>query len=100
MKSPGCGMIPKLLHFCFGLAPDFGGKPWSLFHYACVRSAVERIQPDQAFFCLEFEPKGPWWDLTKDLVTIVRIEAPGGRPFSRPAPDSPVALATSAKRAG
>lgn len=81
-------MIPKILHFCFGLTPDFGGKPWGLVHYACVRSAVERIKPDQTFFYCEFEPEGPWWNLTKDLVRIVKIEAPRevfGNPLLHPA---------------
>jgi hypothetical protein len=26
-------MIPNILHFVFGMAPDFGGKPFSLPHY-------------------------------------------------------------------
>ena len=28
--SPGAERIPRVLHLCFGMAPDFGGKPWSL----------------------------------------------------------------------
>ena len=79
-------MIPKILHFCFGMTPN--DKPWGLVHYACIRSAVERIKPNQAFFYYEFEPKGPWWDLTKDIVQVVKIEAPRavfGRPLLHPA---------------
>ncbi len=81
-------MIPRILHFCFGLTPDYGGKPWGLVHYACVRSAIQRIRPHQAFLYYEFQPKGPWWDLTKDLVQTVRIEAPRevfGNPLLHPA---------------
>jgi hypothetical protein len=81
-------MIPKILHFCYGLTPDFGGQPFGLVHYACIRSAVERIKPDQAFLYCEFEPKGPWWDLTKDIVQVVKIEAPRevfGNPLLHPA---------------
>ena len=69
-------MIPKILHFCFGLTPDFGGKPWSLVHYVCVKSAIERIKPEAAFLSYEFESEGPWWDLTKDIVETQQIMAP------------------------
>jgi hypothetical protein len=69
-------MIPKILHFCW-LTPDTGARrPWSLSHYACVRSAVERIRPDQALFHCDAEPPGPWWALTRPFVTINRVAAP------------------------
>lgn len=80
--------IPKIIHYCFGLAPDFGGKPWSLVHYVGVASAARHIKPDAIYFYYEFEPTGPWWDLTKPLVTPVKIEAPTtifGRPLFHPA---------------
>jgi len=70
------GRIPKILHHTFGMARDFGGKPWSLVHHVCLSSAVERIRPDQTFLYYEFEPYGPWWELSRKLVTPVRIEAP------------------------
>lgn len=81
-------MIPKILHYCFGMAPDFGGKPWSLIHYIGVRSAIRHIKPDQVFFYYEYEPTGPWWELTRPLVTPVKIEAPRkifDRPVTHPA---------------
>lgn len=81
-------MIPKVLHLCFGMSEDFGGKPWSLVHYVCVRSAIEHIRPTDAFLYFEFEPQGPWWDLARPLVTPVRIEAPRaifGNPLVHPA---------------
>jgi hypothetical protein len=77
-------MIPKILHFCFGLSPDFGGKPWSLIHHACVLSAVERIRPERAILHCQHEPAGPWWRLTRPFLTVNRIEAPTevfGRPL-------------------
>lgn len=69
-------MIPKVLHYCFGMSPDFGGKPWSLVHYVCLRSAVERIKPKDVLFYCEYEPVGPWWELTKPMVTVHKIAAP------------------------
>lgn len=68
--------IPKVLHYIFGMASDFGGKPWSLVHHVCLKSAVERIAPEQVYFYYEFEPTGPWWELSRPLVTPVPISAP------------------------
>ena len=68
--------IPKILHYTFGLAKDFGGQPWSLVHHVCLKSAVERIKPEKVLFYYEYEPSGAWWELSRELVTPVRIEAP------------------------
>ena len=76
--------VPKTLHYIFGMASDFGGKPWSLVHHVCLKSAVERIAPQNTLFHYEHEPKGPWWELSRELVTPVRIKAPReifGRPL-------------------
>jgi hypothetical protein len=67
------------------MASDFGGKPWSLVHHVCLKSAVDRIAPDKAFIYYEFEPYGPWWDLSRELITPVKIEAPR-EIFGRPLP--------------
>jgi hypothetical protein len=58
------------------MAAAGGGKPWSLIHYACLKSAVERIKPTEVFLYCEFEPTGPWWDLSRELVKVERIQAP------------------------
>jgi hypothetical protein len=94
--------IPKILHYCFGFSPDFGGKPLSLTHYVCIRSAVdvcirsavERLKPDVAYLYYEFEPSGPWWNKVLELVNPVHIKAPReifGRPVDHPAHRSDVA---------
>lgn len=68
--------IPKDLHYIFGMAPDFGGKPWSLIHHVCLKSALERLKPDRAFLYYEHEPTGPWWALSRPLLTLEKVEAP------------------------
>lgn len=85
--------IPKILHYTFGMAPDFGGKPWSLIHHVCLKSAVERIKPDKVNFYCQFEPTTPWWSLSRELLTVVKIEAPQeifGRPLKHVAHQSDV----------
>jgi SAM-dependent methyltransferase len=80
--------IPKILHFCFGLEQNFGGKPWSLAHFVCVKSALERLKPEQAFIYFEYEPTGPWWEQSRALLTAVKITAPRqvfGNPLLHPA---------------
>jgi hypothetical protein len=69
-------MIPNILHFIFGMAPDFGGKPFSLVHYLSVKSAVELNKPDAAYFHYQYEPTGEWWEKAKPLLTLVQITAP------------------------
>jgi hypothetical protein len=80
----GQSMIPNILHFVFGMAPDFGGKPFSLCHYVAVRSAVELNKPERALFHYQHEPEGEWWEKAKSLLTLNKVVAPGsfmGRPL-------------------
>ncbi|HUN73056.1 MAG TPA: glycosyltransferase [Steroidobacteraceae bacterium] len=69
-------MIPRILHYCFGMSRDFGGRPWSLMHYVGLQSAIDRIAPSRVHFYCEHEPRGPWWSLTRDRVNVIPIKAP------------------------
>lgn len=69
-------LIPKILHYCFGFDADFGGKPWSLVHFVCLKSAIQRIEPDQIFFYYDYEPHGEWWEETRKLVNLIKVHAP------------------------
>ena len=69
-------MIPNILHFVFGMAPDFGGKPFSLVHYLSVKSAVELNAPEAAILHYQYEPGGEWWEKAKPLLTLNRVIAP------------------------
>jgi len=68
--------IPRVVHYVFGMAPDFGGKPWGLVHHACLMSAIRHIKPDKVMFHYGFEPQGPWWDLSRPHVTLVHRPPP------------------------
>lgn len=77
-------MIPDILHFVFGMAPDFGGKPFSLAHFLSVKSAVVLNKPLATYFHYQYEPEGDWWEKTKPLVKLNKIVAPDeifGRPL-------------------
>lgn len=68
--------IPNILFYCFGFDANFGGKPWSLVHYVCVRSAIDRLRPQAAFVYYDHEPKGIWWEETLKLVQAIKVRAP------------------------
>lgn len=77
-------MIPNIFHFVFGMAADFGGRPFSLSHYLAINSAAEVNKPEAIFFHYEFEPTGEWWNKAKPLLTLNKIKAPEsfmGRPL-------------------
>ncbi|MEP7255141.1 MAG: glycosyltransferase, partial [Ferruginibacter sp.] len=69
-------MIPNIFHFVFGMAADFGGRPFSLSHYLAIKSAADVNKPETIFFHYEFEPAGEWWDKAKPLLILNKIKAP------------------------
>ena len=54
-------MIPNIIHFIFGMAPDFGGIPFSMVNYLAIKSAIDINKPETVIFHYEFEPEGSWW---------------------------------------
>ena len=96
-------MIPNILHFVFGMAPDFGGKPFSLAHYLSVQSAVELNKPVAAIFHYQYEPEGEWWQKAKPLLTLNKIVAPDffmGRPLLHVAHKADVVRLQALKETG
>lgn len=67
-------MIPNVIHFCFGLSPDHGGKPFSLVHYLAVRSAVETNRPETVLFHYRYEPTGEWWERARPYLDLHPVE--------------------------
>jgi len=68
----------KIVHFCFGMTPDFGGRPFGLSHYLAVRSAWEVLRPGIMFLHCAHEPAGPWWELARPLLTVHRVRPVAG----------------------
>ena len=69
-------MIPNNFHFVFGMASDFGGKPFSLIHYISIKSAIKYNNPDKIYFHYQYEPSGEWWKKIKPELTLNQIKAP------------------------
>ena len=76
VRQEAAPRIPKVLHYVFGMSRNFGGKPWSLMHHVCLKSAVDRIKPERVLFHYTHEPSGPWWRLSRPYLTLNKIAAP------------------------
>lgn len=81
-------MIPRNLHFIFGLTPDFGGKPFSFCHWAAIRSA-QLANPGwhTRFWCIH-EPSNRYFDAIRKHVEIMHVEpfdTVYGNPIPHPA---------------
>lgn len=81
-------MIPNIFNFVY-----IKQRPWKLHHYLSVKSAAVRSGADKIMFWCDEEPDGEWWDKTKPLVQVQRVQAPTeifGKPITQPAHKSDV----------
>ena len=69
-------MIPRIVHFVFGMADFSVLRLWTALNHVCVMSAIDRLKPDRVLFHCAFEPLGPWWRLTRRHVEVVKTEPP------------------------
>ena len=67
-------MIPKKIHYVFGLKEDFSLKEFSLVNYLCIKSA-KQINPDyEIHLHYTFEPHdNEWWNKSKELVDYIHV---------------------------
>jgi hypothetical protein len=66
--------IPHQFHFVFGLKPQL--EPFHLLHHVAIASCQQVNRPERIYFHYQHEPWGAYWELTKPLVTPVRVEPP------------------------
>lgn len=45
----------------YGLAPNFGGKPFNFIHYVCLTSALVTLRPERIYFHYVHEPDTFYW---------------------------------------
>jgi len=67
--------IPRIVHFVFGLRPQL--EPFHLVHHLAVASCAAVLAPDAIHFHCHELPYGLYWDLTRPLVELHRIEMVG-----------------------
>jgi FkbM family methyltransferase len=64
-------VIPHQFHFVFGLRKQ--REPFHLAHYLCLESCRRVNQPQAMRFYHHYEPYGPYWDLIKPQLTLVKV---------------------------
>jgi FkbM family methyltransferase len=64
-------MIPNRFHFVFGLRKQV--QPFHLAHYLCLESCRQVNRPEAIHFYYHHEPYGPYWDLIRPHLDLVRV---------------------------
>ncbi len=67
-------MIPNIVHFNYGLMEQ--EKDFLFVYYIAVLSCKLINNPEKIYFHYHYEPKGCWWEKTKELVDIIKIDIP------------------------
>ena len=68
-------MVPRLVHFVFGLRPQT--EPFHLVHYLAIESARRVLAPEKILVHFKWLPYGVYWDLIRPALTLVDAdEAP------------------------
>jgi hypothetical protein len=76
--------IPRVVHLMFGMKEDFGGKPFGLVHFLCIKSARVNMPEAEIFLYYRYEPKGKWWAKAKKLARPIQVDpilAISGKPI-------------------
>ena len=71
-KIPNVNVVPNIVHFIFGLDPNFGHLKFGMIHYLAILGAYLHIQPDEIQLHYLYEPNGEWWNCTKPMVKLVK----------------------------
>jgi hypothetical protein len=94
-------MIPNIVHFNYGLIPQ--NDNFLFVYYIAVLSCKLINNPDKIYFYYHYEPTGYWWDKTKELVDIIKIDIPnfiGKKPLKKVAHKSDIARMEALKKYG
>ena len=95
---------PRRLHLIFGLARDFGGKPFGLVHHVVVKAAARFFRPEAIFLHHVYEPSGECWEASRSLLRLRRVTPPTSifgrtvRKFQHQASANPIAAGYSRLR--
>ena len=67
-------MIPNIVHFNYGLIEQT--EEFLFVYYIAVLSCKVINKPDKIFFHYHYEPYGYWWNKTKPLVDMIKVDVP------------------------
>nr|ODN89058.1 hypothetical protein L203_02469 [Cryptococcus depauperatus CBS 7841] len=80
-------LIPDSVHYVYGLKPVQEGQQGvelSYYAYLAMRSALINLRPKVIYFHYEHLPIGPWWELIRPHLTLIKTQVPEstyGRPL-------------------
>ncbi len=66
--------IPNIFHFVFGLKKQT--EPFHLLYYLCLESCIQVNSPEKIYLYYHYEPYGPYWDLIKPKLILVKASLP------------------------
>lgn len=64
--------VPNVVHFIFGMDPNFGHMGFGLIHYLAVLGAHMFIAPKKIQLHYLYEPTGPWWECARPMLELVK----------------------------
>ncbi|SMF29077.1 glycosyltransferase [Desulfovibrio gilichinskyi] len=67
-------MIPNFFHFVFGLKKQT--EPLHLVHALAIISCAKVNKPVKIFFHYQHEPHGPYWEVVRPLVKLIKVVPP------------------------
>jgi hypothetical protein len=67
-------MIPNIIHFIFGLKKQT--DEFLFVYYVAILSAKLVNNPDKIYLYYHYPPFGEWWEKTKNLCELVKINIP------------------------
>ncbi|CAK9782572.1 hypothetical protein CC85DRAFT_284055 [Cutaneotrichosporon oleaginosum] len=80
LKPKRFGMrVPNAVHYVYGLKPVKEGEmvpALPYYAYLGMRSALVNLRPEKIYFHYKHEPTGPWWDLIKPHLTLIKTNVP------------------------
>ena len=69
-------MIPKKIHFIYGLEENFAGKTFCFAHWAAIKSAI-KMNPDfEIHYWYQYKPNNYYFDSLLDQITLHQVTAP------------------------
>jgi hypothetical protein len=66
-------MIPKIIHFIFGLSEDPSKREFSFYHFLAIKTAAKVNEDYKIIVHFCFEPKSYWWSEVKKFVELNNV---------------------------
>jgi hypothetical protein len=70
-------MLPRLVHFIFGMTPQIGAGEFGLHHYICIKSARKNYPDHDLVLWHAYQPEdNAYWRAAAGLCRMIEVAAP------------------------